>query len=157
MNFSNEADIDARIQHIEDKMRHESLTLKQEKDYMLEIKELKKNKPKLSQLTQMQDKITNLDAGTDLKSRQGEINEQISILREKKKGFQEKLTELTESRKAQVGDVGDIMTQRDENSKKIQELIQERNRLRDEFNNQKREFQQYLAEQRRAKQERYAE
>merc|ERR1719440_1737135 len=103
MNFSNEADIDARIRLIENKMQHDTLTLKQEKEYMQEIKELKKNKPKLSQLSQMQDKLANLDAGTDLKSRQGKINEQISILREKKKGFQEKLTELTESRKAQVG------------------------------------------------------
>merc|ERR1719498_1010223 len=49
------------------------------------------------------------------------------------------------------------MTQRDENSKKIQEFIQERNKLRDEFNNAKREFQQYLAEQRRIKQEKYRE
>merc|ERR1719174_320990 len=49
------------------------------------------------------------------------------------------------------------MTERDEKSKKIQELIQERNKIRDEFNAQKREFQQYLAEQRRVKQERYAE
>merc|ERR1712100_442192 len=107
--------------------------------------------------SQMQDKISNLDAGTDLKSRQGEINEQLAILREKKKGFQEKLTELTETRKAQVGDVGDVMTQRDENSKKIQEHIRERNKLRDEFNSLKREFQTYLAEQRRVKQEKYRE
>merc|ERR1719399_165553 len=49
------------------------------------------------------------------------------------------------------------MTERDEKSKKIQELIQERNKIRDEFNAQKREFQQYLAEQRKIKQERYAE
>merc|ERR1719409_2627431 len=49
------------------------------------------------------------------------------------------------------------MTTRDENSKKIQEHIQERNKLRDEFNAAKREFQQYLAEQRRVKQEQYAE
>merc|ERR1711924_401434 len=40
---------------------------------------------------------------------------------------------------------------------KIQELIAVRTRLRDEFNAQKREFQQYLAEQRRARQEKYAE
>merc|ERR1719440_2009758 len=44
MHFSNEQDIESRIQIIEDKMRHETITLKQEKDYMLEIKELKKNK-----------------------------------------------------------------------------------------------------------------
>merc|ERR1712139_286498 len=40
---------------------------------------------------------------------------------------------------------------------KIQELIAERTRLRDEFNAAKREFQSYLAEQRRARQAKYAE
>merc|ERR1712166_602559 len=45
--FTSEADIDERIRQIEDKMQHESLSLKQEKDYMVEIKELKKNKPKV--------------------------------------------------------------------------------------------------------------
>jgi len=49
------------------------------------------------------------------------------------------------------------MTERDERSKKIQELIAERTKLRDDFNAQKREFQQHLAEQRRARQEKYAE
>merc|ERR1719408_749524 len=49
------------------------------------------------------------------------------------------------------------MTEREEKSKKIQDLIGERTKLRDEFNNAKREFQQYLAEQRRARQEKYAE
>jgi len=145
------------IRDIEEKMRHDTMSLKQEKEYMAEIKELKKNRPKLSQLSQMQDKLSTFDAGTDLKSRLGEINEQLARHRETKKGFQEKLTELTESRKAQIGDVGDIMTERDEKSKKIQEFIAERTKLRDEFNNAKREFQQYLAEQRRARQEKYAE
>merc|ERR1711865_326029 len=42
-------------------------------------------------------------------------------------------------------------------STKIKELIAQRSQLRDDFNNAKREFQSYLGEQRRIKQEKYAE
>jgi len=157
MSYTNEADIDARIRWIEDKLHHDTNTLKAEKDYMLEIKELKKNKPKLAQLGGLQDKLSTFDAGTDLRGKQGEINEALAVLRERKKGIQEKFTELQEERKLQMGDSSELITEREENSKKIQELIQERSKLRDEFNVQKREFSVHLAEQRRIKQEKYQE
>ena len=67
------------VRWIEDKLHHDTNTLKAEKDYMLEIKELKKNKPKLAQLGQMQDKVNNIDAGTDLRGKQGEINEAMNV------------------------------------------------------------------------------
>merc|ERR1712129_625513 len=82
---------------------------------------------------------------------------QMAILREKKKGISERLTEITEARKAQLGDFGEVAEQRDTISTKIKELIVQRSQLRDDFNNAKREFQSYLAEQRRVKQEKYAE
>merc|ERR1719160_633426 len=56
-----------------------------------------------------------------------------------------------------MGDMSEVMEKRDSLSKKVQELIGERTKLRDEFNEQKRVFQTYLAEQRRLKQERYQE
>merc|ERR1712072_622233 len=155
MGFTSEADIDDRIATIEFKLWTESISLKDEKNYMAEIKELKKNRPKVSQVSQMQDKVSNFDAGTDLREKRKELNELVAIEREKKKGIQERLTELTESRKAQMGDVQPTLDKRDALTKKVQELIAERTKLRDEFNEEKRAFQSYLAEQRRAKQERY--
>merc|ERR1712194_887267 len=77
--------------------------------------------------------------------------------REKKKGIQDRLTEVTEARKAQLGDFGEVAEQRDQISTKIKELIAQRTQRRDDFNNAKREFQSFLAEQRRIKQEKYAE
>merc|ERR1712086_405116 len=59
--------------------------------------------------------------------------------------------------KAQMGDVGGVMEEREARSKKLQELIAQRTALRDGFNEQKREFSVYLAEQRRIKQEKYQE
>merc|ERR1719375_1342328 len=67
------------------------------------------------------------------------------------------MTELNESRKAQLGDFSDVMEKREGLKKKIQEKIQERNALRDEFFAEKRKFSEYLAEQRREKQKRYQE
>merc|ERR1712204_105222 len=67
------------------------------------------------------------------------------------------LTEVTEARKAQLGDFGEVAEQRDKISTQIKELIAQRTQLRDDFGNAKREFQSYLAEQRRIKQEKYAE
>ena len=70
-----QAAIDARIRDIEFKMQHESLNLKDEKAYMKEIAELKKNKPKLSQFSQLTNKLDNFDAGTDLQAKKRELNE----------------------------------------------------------------------------------
>merc|ERR1711957_282138 len=157
MTFTSEADIDARLATIEKIMSQTSISLKDEKAYMVEIKELKKNKPKLAQLGNIQDKLTGFDAGKDLAAQKNELNEQMAILREKKKGISERLTEVTEARKAQLGDFGEVAEQRDKISTQIKELIAQRTQLRDDFGNAKREFQSYLADQRRIKQEKYAE
>merc|ERR1711933_362941 len=108
MTFTSEADIDARLATIEKIMSQTSISLKDEKAYMVEIKELKKNKPKLAQLGQIQDNLASFDAGKDLVTQKNDINEQMAILREKKKGIQDRLTELTEARKAQLGDFGEV-------------------------------------------------
>merc|ERR1712129_266040 len=101
--------------------------------------------------------LSTFDAGKDLAAQKNELNEQMAILREKKKGISERLTEITEARKLQLGDFGEVAEQREQISSKIKELIAQRTQLRDDFNNAKREFQSYLAEQRRIKQEKYAE
>merc|ERR1719272_2180413 len=157
--FTSEADIDERIRSIEDKMQHESLSLKDEKAYMVEIKELKKNKPKVSQVTQMEGKLQDFknDSGLSLKEQRNEINGQMAAFREQKKAIQERLIALQEERKEQLGDMPEILEKKDAIQKKIQEKIVERNTLRDEFSTAKRAFQEYLSEQRKVKQERYQE
>jgi len=157
--FTSEAEIDDRIATIEFKMWTESVSLKDEKAYIAEIKELKKNKPKVSQVTQMEGKLQDFknDNGLSLKEQRNEINTQMATFREQKKGIQERLAALTEERKAQMGDMPEILEKKDAIQKKIQEKIAERSKLRDEFNVAKRAFQEYLNEQRKIKQERYQE
>merc|ERR1712014_227469 len=64
----------------------------------------------------------------------------------------EKMTELTNQRKEQVGDLGGILEQKEEISKLIGEKIKQRNEARDAFRQEEREYNQYLAEQRKARQ-----
>merc|ERR1719181_875154 len=105
----------------------------------------------------MKDKLDNFDFGTDLRGKREELNEAFGILYEKKKEIMGRLNELRDEWKAKQGDVSEERTKREELQKKVAELITERNTLRDDFAAQKREFQQYLAEQRRIKQEKYQE
>merc|ERR1711865_280517 len=85
------------------------------------------------------------------------INGQMAGYRETKKAIQERLSELNEKRKEQMGDMPQILEKKDVIQKKIQEKIIERNTLRDDFNAEKRIFSEYLNEQRKIKQERYQE
>jgi len=157
--FTSEADIDERIASLEFKMWTESLSLKDEKNMIAEIKELKKNKPKVSQVTQMEGKLQDFknDSGLSLKEQRNEINGQMAAFREQKKAIQERLIALQEERKEQLGDMPEILEKKETIQKKIQEKILERNQLRDDFSAAKRAFQEYLAEQRKVKQERYQE
>merc|ERR1712099_75576 len=75
--YTNEADIDNRIATIEFKLWTESVPLKEEKKLLLEIQELKRNRPKVSKVNQMEGDLTALREGTssgDLKATVQEIN-----------------------------------------------------------------------------------
>merc|ERR1719414_1121202 len=75
--YSNEADIDDRIATIEFKMWTDSLTLKEEKKYLDELKELKRNRPKVSQVHKMEEGLNSLDTGASLKEKVTDINAQM--------------------------------------------------------------------------------
>merc|ERR1719487_793128 len=87
----------------------------------------------------------------------GAINEEMAKYRELKKGVSAKLQELIESRKEQLGDMPDVIGERDELSKQIQAKIQERNTLRDEFRAAEKEYWAYQSELRKIRQEKMAE
>merc|ERR1719183_2034285 len=112
MGYTSETDIDDRIATIEFKLWTESISLKDEKNYLAEIKELKKNKPMVSQVSQMEDKLAGFDSGVSLRDQSKLIGEEMGKLRDKKREIQERLTALTEKRKAQLGDLPDILAKR---------------------------------------------
>merc|ERR1719238_1044265 len=111
--YTSEAEIDTRIKWIENKMAHESISLKDEKNFMIELKDLKKLKPKLAQMGSLKGNIDNFDAGTDLKAKKNELNEQFSILFEKKKAISEKFKVLQDKRTEREGDLGSVREEKD--------------------------------------------
>jgi len=150
-------EIDERIASIEFKLWTESVPLKEEKKLLAEIQELKKNRPKVTSMTQLQESLTGRDAGMDKRAAGNEIKAQIALAMEKKKGVSAKLTELNESRKTQLGDLPELIEERDAIGKKVQEKIKERNEARDAFREEERKYREYQNELRQIRQQKYAE
>merc|ERR1719394_1733234 len=111
--YTNEADIDDRIASIERTLVTESLSLKQEKDYLREIQDLKRNRPKVGQYHKMEDSLANRDTGANLRDSISTINEEMALYRDGKRQVSQQLQALNESRKEQLGDLPNYIEQRD--------------------------------------------
>lgn len=149
LGYTDIAEIDKRIAAIEHQMTHESLTLKEEKKMMLEIAQLKKNKPQVKEYNSLVEK-TNIDRelnkSGDLKAQLDIINEEMLVHRERKKVLNEQFSELLKERDAQMGNSKEMYELRDELNLKVKEYIQERNTLRDEFRQDERKYYEYQKE-----------
>merc|ERR1712060_73098 len=124
------------------------------------IQELKRNRPKVAKVNQLEGNMGALRDGTsgsDLKATVGEINAAMAKHREEKKGIQEKLSALRDERKAKLGDVPQWVEERQKLSEEIGEKVKEKNAIRDEFKVKERAYYQYQAEVRRARQEKQQE
>merc|ERR1712050_271289 len=143
--YSSESDIDNRIA--------ESVPLKEEKKYMLELQELKRNRPKVAQVGKMEENLSVLREGVSMKETIQEINGAMAKHREEKKVIQEKLSKLRDERKEKLGDVPQWIEERQQLSEQIGEKVKQKNVIRDEFKAKEREYYQYLAEVRRLRQE----
>merc|ERR1712050_479597 len=149
MRYTSEAEIDNRITIIEFKLWTESISLKEEKTLLAEIKDLKKSKLKLSELSKLQSNVEHGDNGTNQRAKLNELRDQMAILYNKKTQIQEKMKALNDKRQSQVGDMSEVMEKREAIQKQIQELITERSKIREDFKEQMREFKAWQAEQRR--------
>jgi len=75
VDYPDEREIDERIAVVEFRLWTDAISLKEEKAYLQKIVELKKkNRPKVSQVSEMQDAIENYDLGTDFKSETGRVS-----------------------------------------------------------------------------------
>merc|ERR1712087_203245 len=86
-----------------------------------------------------------------------EINAAMAKHREEKKVIQAKLSEIRDQRKEKLGDVPAWVDERNQIGEKVQDKIKEKNALRDEFKAKEREYYQYFAEVRKARQEKQQE
>lgn len=157
MGYQSEQEIDDRIAFIEFKLQTESMPLREEKEYLKEIQDLKKSRPKVGQVHKMEDNLANRDTGSDLRENITDIKEELGQYRDGKRAVSEKLAKLNEERKDQLGDLPKYIEERDAIGKKIREKMDERNTIRDEFRAKEREFNQWRNEQRKARQDKYQE
>merc|ERR1712087_645070 len=158
--YNSEVEIDNRIATIEFKLNTESIPLKEEKKYLLELQELKRNRPKVSKVNKLEGDLTAFKEGSstaDMKAIVQEINAAMAKHREEKKAIQEKLGKIREARDAKLGDVPRWFDERKELGEKVQEKIKEKNAIRDEFRAKEKEYYAYLAEVCKARQEKYQE
>jgi len=154
--FTNETEIDEEITRIEFKMHHSSMSLKDEKKCMDEIKELKRNRPKVAGIKKMESSLGSGDAGASMKEQRKGIGEQMGRYIEEKRKVSEKLKELNEQRKAETGDLPALIEEREALSLKIRELNGKRNEIRAEKRQQEQDYYAYQAEVRKLRQERSA-
>merc|ERR1712194_844935 len=136
------------------------MALKEEKKYMLELSELKKNRPKVAKVNKMEGDLSAFrdnQSGGELKATVGEINAAMGKHREEKKGIQEKLSIIRDARKEKLGDVPQWVDERQKLSEEIGDKVKEKNALRDEFKVKERAYYQYLAEVRRVRQDKQQE
>merc|ERR1719162_1262445 len=86
--FTSEQDIDKRIADIEFQLCTTSMPLKDEKKLLVEIQQLKKNRPKVSQVAHMESQLSSFDPGMNLKDQKSAIFEEMNQYREAKKKVQ---------------------------------------------------------------------
>jgi len=149
LGYTDIQDIDNRIRQIEDQMIHSSLTLKDEKKLMLEIAQLKKNKPEVTKFKSMEqahETKKELNNNTSLKEQLQQINEEMNVHRERKKALNEQFTALLKERDDQMGNSNEMYDKRNGLNDKIKEFIEQRNKLRDEFRSKERAYYEYKKE-----------
>jgi uncharacterized coiled-coil DUF342 family protein len=154
--FKSEEEIDNRIREIEYRLHTDTLTLKVEKDLLKEISELKRNRPKVSQVNKLEEGLSSFDAGGNTKETLSTISEQIRTWLQEKAKVVEELQKLQDAHKDKVGDLSGDIEARNELGKQVAEKIQERNKVRDDFRAEEKVFQEKLREKRAQQQERIA-
>merc|ERR1712048_527411 len=92
--YGNESDIDDRIASIEFKLWTDTIPLKEEKALLKEVQELKKSRPKVAQVKDMEANLATSDRGAGQKATIKELNEENAMYYAEKKKVQEQLKEL---------------------------------------------------------------
>jgi len=155
--LSSEEEIDREIQQIELKMSTTTMSLKQEKDLMNQIKKLKATRP------EVQKKVREYEAmkakcessvqasGLSVKDQIEQLQKEYSEKAAKHSEIYTKIDALKKSRAAEMGDVSDLITKKQELKAKIMGLQEQRNNIWNEKKEQMRIFNEWDKKQRLAR------
>jgi len=155
--YEDEAAIDKRIADIEFKLWTESISLKEEKKFLQEMAELKRNRPKVSQVQSLE---SNLKAGSDTGATQEELKQigaDMYQLREKRREISKRLKDLVDTRSEFMGDVESYQKKRAELTEQIKKKIDEKNKVRDELREEEQKYYEYRDAERQKRMEKQME
>lgn len=148
-------EIDDRIQEIELKLQVDTMTLAEEKKLVAEVKDLKKCKPRVSQLREREDALSKMDSSGHKKDINA-LNQALFQCRAEKREVVAKIKELTEARTEKMGDLSHVFDEKTKLGEDIGKLIEERKAIRQEEADAQRAYNAYLSEQRQKRSERVA-
>merc|ERR1712203_746070 len=123
LGFESTDQIDDRIASIEFKLWTESITLKEEKKLLEEIKQLKRDKPKVANYYQKEAEVQEGKANFDLEGKSMKealdlISAEMATHKLRKQELSEELKKLVDERQAQMGDMPQLFEKRDELNQK---------------------------------------
>jgi len=156
LGYTTESDIDDRIRFLDDRLRTETLKLKEEKDILKEIADLKKRKPEIAKVKGLEATLSKVDTGASQWESLTEINSQLNEYWEGKKQVLKGLDELSAQRTEKMGDRPALIAERQGYNDESKALIEERNTLRDAFNEERKNFNEYKRLVREKQQEKWA-
>jgi len=141
--YTYETAIDERIATIEFKLWTESISLKEEKKFLQEITELKRNRPKVSQVQSMEDNLRSGPETAASREDVNKINADMFQLREKRREIAKQLKELVDTRSDFMGDLDSHQNKRTELNDQIKKKIDEKNQVRDEMREEENKYNEY--------------
>lgn len=150
-----EDEIDEKIQKIEYKMSTSSMTLKEEKDCMMQIKKLKAKKPQVIQAAKQYERMkaqcdaaTAPDPSKTVDEQLADINEKMKALTDRQDKEYKKINELKEKRTQQMGGVDSLIQEKSKLKEQVDQIMKERSVIGDERRAKQRAFNEWEKEQR---------
>jgi len=158
LSFFSVEEVDRKIKALEAHQQTSSLSIKEDKKVMEEIKRLSSNKPMIKQYDEAQESLKGVrehhnNLYTQLKAK----NAELAALKEVEDKHREEMDGARAKEEAKRSDIPGLYKERDSIRQKISEHKQEIRRLRDEFNEQRSEYMTYQKAVREIKNREYAE
>merc|ERR1719162_2594516 len=153
--FKSEEEMDERLRNIEYRLQTETIPLKEEKDLLKEMQEIKRNRPKVAQVNKLEDGLSKFDSGGGVKETLSTIKEQIRNWMQEKSKVVEERDALNKEYEGKLGD-NNAYEERNALSQKIKEKQEERSKVREEFREEENKFRELMNKKREEQQARYA-
>merc|ERR1712194_743883 len=102
--MGSEEEMDERLRNIEYRLQTETIPLKEEKDLLKEMQEIKRNRPKVAQVNKLEDGLSKFDSGGGVKETLQTIKEQIRNWMQEKEEKEEERDVLNKEYEGKLGD-----------------------------------------------------